>query len=83
MLAELGPNFRYRFDDTIKKVKYSIIDYEVDGKLTRVWLDGWTGYPRQIDYHPDLNSDSKPTKTLLFDDMIVGGFSEKDVTPKI
>ncbi|MFQ5474281.1 MAG: hypothetical protein ACE5DM_00425 [Candidatus Nanoarchaeia archaeon] len=82
-LESLGQDFRYQFDDSISGVSYHIIDYTVDGKLTRAWVDSWLGYPMRIDFHPDMSAESEPTKSYLFEDMEVGGFTEDDVTPNV
>ena len=78
-LSELGPDFRYRYDDTISGVSYSIIDYEKDGRLVRVWIDGWNGFPLQIDFHPDMDSESEPTESYKFEDMDLSVVDDDDV----
>ncbi|MFC1755368.1 hypothetical protein ACFL96_18590 [Thermoproteota archaeon] len=80
-LAELGQNFRYMFDDKISGVTYNIIDYTVDGKLIRAWIDSWNGYPLQIDFHSDLDPESEPTESYKFEDLDMSSVSESDVTP--
>ncbi|MBU0461907.1 MAG: hypothetical protein KJ574_04955 [Nanoarchaeota archaeon] len=81
-LEELGQNFRYRFTDNIDGVSYQVIDFTKDGKLVRVWLNSWDGNPLKIDFHPDLDSESEPTASYLFEDM-ESGLSDDDVTPKV
>ncbi len=80
-LAELDDNFLWALDNKVSDVLYHIIDYQKDGKLMRVYINDYKGWPAKIEMYSGDNINTPITTTHFYDDMNIGGVSDDDVTP--
>ncbi|MBN1544423.1 hypothetical protein JW898_03085 [Candidatus Woesearchaeota archaeon] len=85
-LLELNNNFRWALDNKIGDQLYHIIDYNMEGKVIRVYVNNYKGWPARVEiYNGRTKVDSVITNTAdsqyIYDDMDIGGVSDDDVTP--
>jgi hypothetical protein len=87
-VMELDNDFTWRLDNKISDQLYHIIDYRLEDKTIRVYVNDYRGWPGKVEvYPPNIKVDSIVTKAALevylYDDMDIGGVTDDDVTPGI
>ena len=80
-LLELDNDFLWTLDNKVNDVLYHIIDFKKDGKLVRVYINDYQGWPGKVEIRATTDPDSKITAEYVYDDMDIGGVSDEDVTP--
>ncbi|MBW2971867.1 hypothetical protein KY359_02425 [Candidatus Woesearchaeota archaeon] len=85
-ILELDNNFRWALDNKIGDQLYHIIDYNMDDKVVRLYVNNYRGWPARVEiYRGKTKIDSVITKgaddNYIYDDMNIGGVSDDDVTP--
>lgn len=85
-IMELGDDFTWTLDNKISDQLYHIIDYKMEDKVVRVYVNDYRGWPGRVEVYPSgMTIDSVRTsaalEVYLFDDMDIGGVNDDDVTP--
>ncbi|MBU2560668.1 MAG: hypothetical protein KKD17_00060 [Nanoarchaeota archaeon] len=86
-LLELDNNFRWALDNKVGNQLYHIIDYNMEDKVIRVYVNDYKGWPARVEvYNGKTRIDSVITNTAdaqyIYDDLDIGGVSDDDVTPR-
>ena len=68
-LLELGQDFKHVHDERIHGYTHSVVDFDVDGEIFRVWINTWNGLIIRIEHYADSNFRKEPIARYLFEDV--------------